>query len=158
MKKLAFIDLDGTVCNSTKRFDQALQNGKINWEIAFTASLLALDELIGQAEERITELADDGWEIIYLSSRPEKLRRATRAWLKVHGLDGHELILKPAKFRMVSTPKWKAEIICKRASDAQEVLFVDDEAENMKAVKEIWRQKVGYSGLKVLKSLDLIRE
>jgi hypothetical protein len=34
-------------------------------------------------------------EIIFLTGRPERLRRQTVDWLTVHGLGGHRLVMRP---------------------------------------------------------------
>ena len=144
--KKVFIDLDGTVCNSQARFKKATRNGRIDWQIAFQPTLLTLDELITGADRAIDELETDGWTIIFLSSRPENLRRPTRDWLKEHnllhsGAGERQLILKPQKSQFVSTPKWKAETVCAASPTAEQVLFIDDEMENLTAVKGLWRTK-----------------
>ncbi len=146
--KAAFIDLDGTVCNSQKRFDKARENnqGRIDWEVALHAPLLELDEIIPGVAEVLQELEQQGWTILYLSSRPQRLQRATKSWLKKHQLsEGHqgerELLLKPPSQRFVKTPKWKAEVVYAVGLKAEAVLVIDDEFENLKAIKGLWRIK-----------------
>lgn len=157
--KKAFIDLDGTVCNSQARFNRAARNGRVDWQIAFQPALLALDEPITGVEDALEKLETDGWTIIFLSSRPESLRRATKDWLKGHGLlhsgaGERQLLLKPQKSRFVSTPKWKAETVCAAGPSAEQVLFIDDESENLSAVKGLWRTKgLDRAQLKTGKSL-----
>ena len=128
--------------------------------------MLELDELVGGADSVIERLEARGWAIIFLSSRPENLRRATKDWLKKHqllyasadaGSGERSLILKPPKSRFVSTPKWKAEVICAAGVGAEQVLLVDDESENLSAVKGLWRTKaLDRSVLKTCKALELI--
>lgn len=156
------MDLDGTVCNSEKRFERAYRNGRIDWKIAFHPALLEMDELLTHAPAILDHLETDGWQIIYLSSRPQMLHRPTRNWLKLNGLllgvEGErEIILKPEKYRLSSSAKWKAEVISKKANRAEEILFIDDETENIMAVRGLWSEK-GYTRelLKTFKSLELI--
>lgn len=158
MPKIAFIDLDGTVCNNQKRFEQATHKGKIDWEIAFDPLLLDLDELIVAADQTIEALAAEDWTIIYLSSRPENLQRATKNWLKRHGLAQHRLVLKPQHARRVNTPKWKASVVCTLGAKAEQVLFVDDDTQNVVAVRSLWRVKVGKGKLQTISSLELARK
>lgn len=159
--KTAFIDLDGTVCNSEKRFEQARQKGQIDWNVAFHPALLALDELIGGSEAALEQFEQAGWQIIFLSSRPESLRRATKAWLKnhhlLHGPQGERrLILKPSARRFTSTPKWKAEIVCAAGQNQAAVLVVDDDSANLEAMRGLWRAKgLARSGLTTYKSFEL---
>lgn len=160
--KLAFVDLDGTVCNSEKRFEKAYRNGRIDWEVAFRAALLELDELLAHAPEALDRLEVAGWRVIFLSSRPQMLYKATKSWLKTNGLlmgeaGEREIILKPPKYRFSSSAKWKAEVICKRAGQADQILFFDDETENIVTVKGLWSSKgLGRELLKTFKSLKLI--
>lgn len=162
--KLAFIDLDGIVCNSHKRFAQAYQKGRLDWSSALQPSLLALDELLPYADTFLAKLEEADWAIIFLSSRPENLRKATKEWLKSYklltGLSGErQLILKPQKSRFTTTPKWKAEVVCAGGGKAEQVLLVDDEAENLNAAKGLWRAKnLDRTSLKTCKSLDSIEE
>ena len=158
MRKIAFIDLDGTVCNNQKRFEQATSKGKIDWEIAFDPLLLDLDELIVAADQTIEELAAADWTIIYLSSRPENLLGATKNWLKRHGLAQHQLVLKPPHARRINTPKWKASVVCTLGANAEQVLFVDDETQNVVAVRSLWRERVGKGKLQTISSLELARK
>jgi hypothetical protein len=163
--KQAFIDLDGTVCNSEKRFEQARKSGQIDWKIAFHPPLLEMDELIVGSEVALEHLEAEGWTVIFLSSRPESLRKATKSWLKryslLHGpsLVERQLILKAPKFRFSRTPHWKAEVICAAGAKAAQVLFVDDETENLSTVKDLWRTKgLNRANLRTCKSLQLVRD
>lgn len=160
--KTAFIDLDGTVCNVEKRFAHAWQQGRIDWSIAFHPPLLELDELIAGSEAALEKFEQDGWEIIFLSSRPETLRRATRDWLRrhdlLHGQTGEErrIILKPSQHRWTNTPRWKAEIVCATGLNRDEVVVVDDAGENLVAIRGMWRSKgLNRSGLTTYKSFEL---
>lgn len=159
--KTAFIDLDGTVCNSEKRFAQAWQRGRIDWSIAFHPPLLELDELIAGTETALEKFEQDGWQIVFLSSRPESLRRATRDWLRrhdlLHGQHGERrIILKPSHQRTTNTPKWKAEIVCAAGLNQAEVIVVDDASENLVAIRGLWRVKgLNRAGLTTYKSFEL---
>ncbi len=159
--KTAFIDLDGTVCNSEKRFEQAWQKGRLDWKIAFHPPLLELDELIAGTEAVLEGFEREGWQIVFLSSRPESLRRATKEWLKrhqlLHGQSGERrLILKPSNHRLTNTPKWKADIVCAAGLNLSEVLVVDDAGENLLAIKGLWRAKgLNRAGLTTYKSFEL---
>ena len=159
--KTAFIDLDGTVCNSEKRFEQAWQKGRLDWKIAFHPPLLALDELIAGSEAALERFEREGWQVVFLSSRPENLHRATRAWLKHHHLlygqyGERRILLKPSAHRFTSTPRWKAEIVCAAGQNQAEVLVVDDANENLVAMRGLWRAKgLSRDNLTTYKSFEL---
>jgi len=155
-QKIAFIDLDGVVCDSTARFARATQGGKINWGLAFHPPMLDMDTLIKQADKIIKTLEKSGWKIIYLSSRPDRLCESSNNWLSQHGIGGRELILRPSKKEGLKTPQWKAKVICTKGSQSERVLFVDDEAENREAVRDMWQNLQSATNLQILESLALV--
>lgn len=135
---LAIIDLDGVVADSTARFARARRSdGSIDWAIAFDSDLVALDTLIPHALGAIRRLASGGYEVIFLTSRPQSMRDATQAWLDVHALDGYGLIMKPAHAQFIKTAKWKADEVARMAQlpGVTSLLFVDDEERNREAVE-----------------------
>lgn len=155
-QKLAFIDLDGVVCDSTARFARATQGGKINWGLAFHPPMLEMDILMEQADKIIHALEKSGWRIIYLSSRPDRLWESSNNWLSQQGIGGRELILRPSKKEGLKTPQWKAKVIHAKGSQSERVLFVDDEAENREAVRDMWQNLQGATNLQILESLALV--
>jgi len=156
MQKLALIDLDGVVCDSTLRFSRATKDGKISWGLAFHPPMLMLDTLIENADKTILGLESSGWKIVYLSSRPDRLSEACENWLIQHGLGGRELILRPAKKEGLKTPQWKATMVYLKGAKADQVLLVDDDAENLEATRQMWQEKVGSANLRLLASLALV--
>jgi phosphoglycolate phosphatase-like HAD superfamily hydrolase len=134
--KLAIVDLDGVVANSDARFAKATVNGKINWKIAFDPTLVELDTLIDGVHASLEELEWQGYNVIFLSSRPEPMKDATIEWLDKHGLfeDGYKrsLELKPLDKQFTKTKEWKAKKVLElaREHEATEILFIDDEPDN----------------------------
>lgn len=153
MQKLAFIDLDGVVCDSSVRFARATTDGKISWGLAFHPPMLKLDTLIANADKTILRIENEGWKVIYLSSRPDRLCEASERWLDQYGLGGRELILRPAKKEGLKTPQWKATMIHVKGAYAGSVAFVDDENENREAARQMWEARVGEARLQLFASL-----
>src|SRR5450755_3432696 len=99
MSKIAFIDLDGVVANSDLRFAQAEQtaNAKyqqevyssawtdLYWRTVFEPTNVQLDTPIEGAYDALNKI-EENYEVHFLTSRPEYMRRATQAWLKQHRL------------------------------------------------------------------------
>lgn len=140
MVKLAVVDLDGVVANNAERFARATKpDSTINWKIAFTPELVALDTLIPGADKAVKNLEKHGYIPIFLTSRPESMREATQTWLDQHDLDGYELAMKPANMQFVKTFKWKADEVARMASlpVVESALFIDDEANNVAAVEAL---------------------
>lgn len=110
MGKLAIIDLDGVVADSSARFakaeeaksaylesqdwDDALENHgtaylerqatDLYWRTAFTPEYVRLDTLIDGAAESLASIRQDGYSCYFLTSRPETMRDATLVWIRTH--------------------------------------------------------------------------
>lgn len=138
--RLAVVDLDGIIANSDARFARATTNGKINWQVAFNPDLVALDTLIDGCPACLSNLEDNGYTVIFLTSRPEPMRVATEQWLALHGLLGNRrLIMKPSSKQFVKTKVWKAETAQQLIEEMEpkSVIFIDDEQANIEAVVEL---------------------
>ncbi len=114
MTRLAIVDLDGVVAESSARFakaeevkatflDDTARNDlatahksdwnavkqeatSLYWQTAFTPELVALDTLIENAIEHIGTLERRGYRVVFLTSRPESMREATAAWMYQQGI------------------------------------------------------------------------
>lgn len=156
--KLAFIDLDGVIADSTARFQQAEEAKRgflemqtrfdalpethagreatnLYWKTAFDSSLVSLDTLIENADTHIGSFVSAGWTIIYLTSRPEQMRAATEAWLAQHDLYGPQLVMKLPTFQFVKTATWKADTVSELAKEAGDIVAIDDEELNLAAMQ-----------------------
>lgn len=174
--KVAFIDLDGVVADATKRFEHAehltsMQYDKsrqsklwtdLYWRTVFTPEHVTLDTLIADldVEKALDQLEEDGYDLVFLTSRPESMRAATRIWLQQHRLweqvrvaEMRQLVMKPAAFYYTKTVTWKAGTVQMLASlsGATEVLVIDDEDVN---VNELQRFTAAWT-LRCYKSLAL---
>jgi hypothetical protein len=168
MKRIAFVDLDGVVANAEARFVQAeevkqawldkarsilLSIGKMEereatnfyWRAVFDPEQVPLDTLIDGAVEAISFIERypsdiEGYNVIYLTSRPESMRKATYDWLYGYELSGPLLIMKTSAFikGYIKTVPWKAGIVQTIASlfNTTHVLFIDDEQTNRDALVE----------------------
>ena len=135
---LAIVDLDGVVFNSTERFKKAEKpEGGTDWSIAFNTDLLQLDTLIEGADEAIHQLEMHDYDVIYLTSRPESMYKATWARLTELHLSGPEMVCKPDEKKYTKTVKWKADEVQEWAGKYKNVVFIDDEAANRQAVEEL---------------------
>jgi hypothetical protein len=148
MTKLACIDIDRVCANGDARFalaEQAKQqvfalNGTNRdamdayWRTAFTAEYIALDTLIDGCYDALNVLEDDHYDLIFLTSRPEQLRKATRDWLNQYRIGmGRDLVMKPAINQFHKTREWKVWAIHLLAGmyGASEVLVIEDESANL---------------------------
>src|ERR1043166_3013109 len=138
MDRITFVDLDGVIANNEARFARATLNGKIDWQIAFDPELVTLDTLIEGVHQQLETLESQGYTIIYLTSRPEPMRKATEAWLARHGLHTRMLGMKSAAFQFTKTVVWKAGMVntLANAFQVQDVLVVDDERANIDEIRK----------------------
>ena len=180
MRKLAVVDLDRVVANSDARFAMAAlakeqwlmerQKGlpyavealaeksatDVYWREAFNPIHVPLDELIDGADGDIIALTLQGYEIVYLTSRPSSMRVATLAWLEYYNLlasdEFSRLVMKESAFQYVKTIVWKAGMAQTLAHlfDAEEILFITDQQAE---IDELQRYQCPFL-LRVALSLD----
>src|SRR6266568_8015483 len=126
-KKLAIVDLDRVVADSSIRFGQALRpNGSTNWYIALDPARVKYDTLIPNADKALAFIQEKGFELVFLTGRPESMRNATEAWLALHGIATYEMVMRPDG-NFTPAPEFKqskaSEIIIQKQPDT--VLFID---------------------------------
>ena len=90
-RPLAIVDIDGVVADVRHRLHY-LQSRPKNWDGFFAAA--PSDPAHPEGLRLVTTLAADH-EIIFLTGRPERLRRQTVEWLGTHGVGGHQLAMRP---------------------------------------------------------------
>ncbi len=112
LKKAVVFDIDNTLIDSRKRFYKSLEiatNGRSKktfkeldedersrfWDIFLNDKFLYLDEPIKEAINELLERYKDGYHIIILTGRPEKMRDATIKQLRRFKIPFHELYMRP---------------------------------------------------------------
>lgn len=150
MTRICIVDIDGVVADSTERFKRAAEAGdrasSAYWKVAFTPELVSLDTRIFLAEDHLNTLCfEENYEIIFLTSRPETMRKATLEWLFRENIlyyfrNQEALVMKAPAFQYTKTTVWKAGMVQTLAAlyGASSVLFVDDEIANSQAVFAVW--------------------
>ena len=148
MSKLAFIDIDRVCANGDARFalaEKAKQEflavvgnrpmaTDIYWRTAFTSEHIALDTVKYGVYDRLNQLEADGYRLLFLTSRPEHLRAATRDWLKAYRIGmARELVMKPSVNQFHKTREWKVWTIHLLTGMylASEILVIDDDQNNL---------------------------
>jgi len=121
-RMLAVVDLDGVVADVRHRLRHVAHRPK-DWPAFFAAA--AEDPLLEQGADVVHRLAE-GYDVVYLSGRPERLRAVTERWLAAHGLPPGPLRLRPPRdFR--PSRVFKVEVLRELARDRTVGLLVDDD-------------------------------
>jgi hypothetical protein len=166
MTLLCCMDLDGVVVNRDahlalargvyiarckeegKEPEPQTYNHGFDWDTFQDSAHVPLDTLIEGAYEAIHALRNQGWRLVYLTSRPESMRWATLTWLSNQGIacqpvDGAlrwiDVYMKDEEARYDKTPQWKAQQVMRLVEmyQASEILIVDDQISNLEAIVQV---------------------
>jgi len=119
---LAVIDIDGVLADVRHRLHHVTERPK-DWAAFFAAA--PDDPILEKGLETVRKLAE-GYDVVYLSGRPEHCRRDTVDWFAKHGVPAGELRLRrhgdyrPARVM-------KVESLNRLSEDATVAVFVDDD-------------------------------
>ncbi|MFB6835805.1 hypothetical protein [Streptomyces sp. NPDC056361] len=142
-RPLAVFDLDNTLAGTAHR-QHFLERRPKDWEAFFAAAPddPPLDEGVALCREAAEEC-----EVVYLTGRPERCRRATVAWLAEQGLpEGAIHMRRNRDFRPARVTK--VEILRRLAADRTVRMLVDDdtavcdaaEAAGFRVVRARWAE------------------
>jgi len=130
-RMLAVVDIDGVVADVRHRLHHVAGRPK-DWPAFFAAA--ADDGVLAEGAETARRLAEV-YDLVYLSGRPERLRRVTEQWLDEHGLPQGRLLLRPADDYRPSR-LYKVEALRSLAADRTVVVLVDDDPRVLDAARE----------------------
>src|SRR5579864_3517364 len=135
--KQAFLDAQGVTRDLPAVEKQAVD---IYWQTAFTPELIHLDTLLPGVIPALALFHERGYDLLYLTSRPELMRQVTVNWFWDHGMMDYErlapynpLIMKPTAFKYTRTMTWKAGTVQMLVSlyRPNDLIVVDDRQENI---------------------------
>lgn len=127
---VAVFDVDGVLADVTHR--RHFIQGRRNWRGFFAAA--GEDTPLATGIELARAARDKGLDLVYLSGRPEHLRRVTVDWLTRFDVPPGELLLRPERDRSPATAL-KLRYLRRLTRDRRVVFFVDDDAEVVDAVR-----------------------
>jgi hypothetical protein len=126
----AVIDLDGVVADVGHRLHHLSRRPK-DWGAFFGAA--DKDPLLAEGHAVVARLAEDH-EVVYLTGRPEYLRRTTSAWLQQHALPAGQLLMRRrGDFRPSRVAK--VEALRRLAGQRPVGVVVDDDDEVVAAAR-----------------------
>ena len=127
----AVVDIDGVLADVRHRLRHVTGRPK-DWPAFFAAA--SEDTLLDEGERTVRALAEV-YDVIYLSGRPERLRRITEDWFRRHGLPEGTLLLRPeGDFR--PSRIFKVEALRRLAQDRTVVVLVDDDERVLAAARD----------------------
>ena len=127
---LAVVDIDGVVADVRHRLHH-IESSPKDWGAFFATA--DRDPPLAAGVERVRELATDH-EVVFLTGRPERLRKVTAAWLERHGLGGHRLLMRRhGDFRPARVAK--AEELRRVARGRDVAIVLDDDPEVCEALR-----------------------
>lgn len=90
MRPFAVIDIDGVLADVSHRLHY-LERYPKDWDRFFAG--VGADSVYAEGQALADELAAEH-DVIYLSGRPERTRRATETWLREHAFPAGEVLLR----------------------------------------------------------------
>jgi phosphoglycolate phosphatase-like HAD superfamily hydrolase len=130
-RPIAIVDIDGVVADVRHRLHHIARRPK-DWNAFFDA---AADDPPHEEGLRVVRTLAQDHEIIYLTGRPERLRRATDDWLTRHGIGGHDLMMRADGDRRPAA-RVKVQLLQRLSRTRTVAVVVDDDAEVLTAVRE----------------------
>jgi len=135
-----FIDLDGTLANSSHR-EHYLTNQNMSktqrWANFFNPGLIVRDEPLEGMETVNRILGSPEHDVVFLTARPERTSEATKSWLAKHltnfNEDENPVISRP-NGDFTPAGVWKSEVLKRYGADP--FLLIDDDKNVRSAVAE----------------------
>ena len=121
-RPLAVVDIDGVVADVRHRL-HFIEDKPRQWDRFFAAA--TGDPPLPEGIALVKELATDH-DVVWLTGRPERTRRATRTWLAAQGLPTDALIMRPNRDLRPARVTKRDELRRLRA-DRDVAVVVDDD-------------------------------
>jgi phosphoglycolate phosphatase-like HAD superfamily hydrolase len=121
-RPLAVVDIDGVVADVRHRL-HFVDGSPRRWDAFFAAA--KDDPPLAEGVRRVHGLLADH-DVVYLTGRPERIRRATEKWLAEQGIGGLRVIMRRDSDRRPARQLKKSEL-AKLARSATVALMLDDD-------------------------------
>jgi acid phosphatase class B len=129
------LDIDGTLADLSERAHFAEAG---DWDNFFDLVYMSEDTPIEHTQDGMKEIIDYADEIYFLTGRPERTREVTVDWL-----DKYYNIRPPKEILFMKTDddhgpssKFKKAIIEDNFGDEEDLVFVEDEPDNLEMMEE----------------------
>lgn len=129
-RPLAVVDIDGVVADVRHRLHHVESRPK-DWAAFFAAA--GDDPPLAEGVRRVQALLADH-DVVYLTGRPDHLRKTTEQWLAAHGISGSKLVMRRrGDFRPARVTK--AEELRRLARGRTVAIVLDDDPEVCDALR-----------------------
>ena len=137
-KKTVIFDLDGTLALIDKRRALATKDGKMDWDVFFSADNIKLDVPNTPVIKMAQMLDSQGFNIVILSGRSKVSYRTTRQWLFQNDVPFDDLHMRPTSddWHYMKDSDLK-QIWLDSVVDKDDVFAVFDDRQQ---VVDMWRQ------------------
>jgi len=139
---ILILDLDGTLADTSHRagFIEKPNPTDEDWDRFFDPELVAQDVPIAESQDALGKVSKIFDKVIFLTGRPEYLRKTTAHWLDAHfGVSPtpEELFMRPSGSKISSSTikKGLLETKVKPLYGDQDWVFIDDEVKNLEMFK-----------------------
>ena len=121
---ILILDIDGTLADASHREHFAEDE---DWDSFFELEAVAEDEPIEEAQQALPDLMDLGYEVLFITGRPERTRDVTVQWLETH------FDVSPSKDELYMRPDgdtshgsdYKRNIV--EGLDDEDMIIIDDD-------------------------------
>jgi hypothetical protein len=130
-RPLAFVDIDGVVADVRHRLHY-IERRPRDWDGFFAA---AVDDPPHPEGIALVNTLRTDHEVIYLTGRPRRLEADTKAWLTLHGVGGHRLVMRPERDRRPAASV-KLELLRELARGRRVAVVVDDDHDVIRTLRD----------------------
>ena len=127
-KNTIIFDLDGTLADISVRREMSMKiNGKIDFDIFHNSNHIKFDRPNKPVVRMAQLFAEDGFNIVILSGRTDKVERTTRSWLSNNRVPFNKLVMRPHKtMNFIPDEILKKDMLDKHVDINDVFLVVDD--------------------------------
>tara|TARA_A100000164_G_scaffold380682_1_gene429083 strand:+ start:650 stop:1111 length:462 start_codon:yes stop_codon:yes gene_type:complete len=139
MKNTIIFDLDGTLAIIDRRRDHALKmgiNGKMNWNEFFNPAHISFDEPNEPVIKMAQLFSQQGFKIVILSGRSDKMFDRTVEWLEWNDVPFDKLVMRDSKTNHFTPDDVLKKDMLDKHVDINDVFLVVDDRDR---VVKLWR-------------------
>ena len=137
-KLTILVDIDGTIADTKHRehFLNIFEGGQKDWNGFFSA--MVDDTPIPSVIDWVKGYIDRGWNVFFVTGRPEAFRKVTEDWLDAQGLISLRLIMKPKPDQYIKAALWKAKVVGMLQDEGWNILLAIDDDPSVREMYQMF--------------------